>query len=167
MHDGYLFTLGICGSAGDDDPATELLNDLLAALPPVKRAAFLASSPTDQAAELVAAVVADMRDAELMVIVTPANAPHLPPCLEQILAAARAVDVRGRYAALYAIGPYADAASRALRAAVADCGLVIAAAHHASADQPPSPSTVYPVYLAARAALAPNALPPLENKSVV
>ncbi|PMP80736.1 MAG: hypothetical protein C0184_09045, partial [Chloroflexus aggregans] len=75
MHDGYLFTLGICGSAAEDDPAPEVLSALLGAIPPVKRAAFLGVLPSEQPDLLVAEIVADMRDAELIVMVTPASTP--------------------------------------------------------------------------------------------
>ncbi len=79
MHDGYLFTLGICGSADEDDPAPEVLSALLGQLPPVKRAAFLGPLPPGQPDALLADIVADMRDAELIVIVTPATRRNCRP----------------------------------------------------------------------------------------
>ncbi|NTU84737.1 MAG: hypothetical protein HGA45_36135, partial [Chloroflexales bacterium] len=41
MHDGYIFTLGICGSASMSGPAQGCLDLMLATLSPVKRAAYL------------------------------------------------------------------------------------------------------------------------------
>ncbi|NJM09266.1 hypothetical protein HC891_28240, partial [Candidatus Gracilibacteria bacterium] len=76
MHDGYLFTLGVCGSASAASPATAILDAMLAALPPVKRAAYLGEIvPLDalgtQHDELVQNAVADMADAEILLLVTP------------------------------------------------------------------------------------------------
>ncbi|MCS6887381.1 MAG: NAD(P)H-dependent oxidoreductase [Chloroflexus sp.] len=159
MHDGYLFTLGICGSAAEDDPAPEVLSALLGALPPVKRAAFLGELPAGQPDLLLAEVVADMRDAELIVIVTPATVPQLPARLTNLLRAACAADLAGRYAALVTVGPYAQAVLHELRAAVATCGFVIAGAFALVEDAPLPEAELRAAYTAARAALAPHALP--------
>ncbi|MCG8351863.1 MAG: hypothetical protein MI924_29205 [Chloroflexales bacterium] len=76
MHDGYIFTLGICGTSSASSPAPMLLDAMLAALPPVKRAALLGDimlldhggKPNDP---LLDPIVRDMVDAELLLIVTP------------------------------------------------------------------------------------------------
>lgn len=65
MHDGYVYTFGICTTTSG--PAATLLNTLLAALPPVKRAAFLSDFTADSA-QLYAA---EWHDAELVLLVVP------------------------------------------------------------------------------------------------
>ncbi len=90
MHDGYLFTLGICGTTAADHPALFVLNTMLTALPPVKRAAYLGPVlPLDQRGQLYDAliepIVCDMRDAELLLIVTPVSAVALPARLAALL----------------------------------------------------------------------------------
>lgn len=159
MHDGYLFTLGICGSADEDDPAPEVLSALLGQLPPVKRAAFLGPSPSGQPDALLTDIVADMRDAELIVIVTPATVPQLPARLNDLLRAAYAADLSGRYAALVAIGPHAAAVLNELRAAVVTCGFTLAGAFALTTDTPLPHTGIQAAYKVARAALAPHALP--------
>lgn len=159
MHDGYLFTLGICGSADEDDPAPEVLSALLGQLPPVKRAAFLGLLPLGQPDTLLADIVADMRDAELIVIVTPATAPQLPARLNDLLRAAYAADLAGRYAALVAVGPHAATVLNELRAAVATCGFTIAGGFALAADTPLPHAAIQAAYQTARATLAPHALP--------
>lgn len=159
MHDGYLFTLGICGSAEEDDPGPVMLNSLLAALPPVKRAAFLGTIPSDQPDQLIAEIITDMRDAELIVIVTPATTPQLPDRLNNLLRAAYAAGVGGRFAALIAVGPYAAAVLPALQTAAATCGLRIASTCAANTDDEPPLADVQAAYATARAVLAPHALP--------
>jgi NAD(P)H-dependent FMN reductase len=90
MHDGYLFTLGICGSASAASPATALLDAMLAALPPVKRAAYLgeivdAAALVSDHDELVAETIADFADAELLLLVTPTHHGILPPRFARVL----------------------------------------------------------------------------------
>lgn len=159
MHDGYLFTLGICGSAEEDDPAPVILNQLLAALPPVKRAAFLGRLPSDQPDQLLADVVADMRDAELIIIVAPATTPQLPNRLDNLLRATYAAGISGRYALLVTIGRHAPAVLQQLQAVTATCGLMITAAHALADHDPPPVTSAQAAYATARTNLAPNALP--------
>lgn len=159
MHDGYLFTLGICGSADEDDPAPDVLSALLGQLPPVKRAAFLGPLPPGQPDALLADIVADMHDAELIVIVSPATVPQLPARLNDLLRAAYAANLAGRYAALVAVGPHAAAVLNELRAAVTTCGFTLAGAFALASDTPLPYTGIQAAYKTARAALAPHALP--------
>ncbi|MEF3273509.1 MAG: NAD(P)H-dependent oxidoreductase [Chloroflexus sp.] len=159
MHDGYLFTLGICGSADEDDPAPDLLSALLGALPPVKRAAFLGKLGPDQSDQLLAEVVADMADAELIVIVAPATTPQLPARLTTLLHNAATVNLGGRYAVVITVGPHASAVLHQLRTAAASCGFIIAGAYAMADSSSPPLAEVRAAYVAARTALAPNALP--------
>lgn len=90
MHDGYLFTLGICGSAAADHPALFALNTMLGALPPVKRAVYLGPMVSlNQYGQLydplLEPIVCDMRDAELLLIVTPVSETTLPARLARLL----------------------------------------------------------------------------------
>lgn len=111
MHDGYLFTLGICGSASDSGPAPACLDLMLAALPPVKRAAFLGEVLLSTELPsfddpMIEPIRADIADVELLLIVAPLVGGGLPARL-QILA--RAVEqapppARPRFAALLALG---------------------------------------------------------------
>jgi hypothetical protein len=76
MHDGYIFTLAICGTATASNPAPRLLNTMLAALPPVKRAALLGELvPLDQSGNLhdplLDQIIADMHDAEVLLLISP------------------------------------------------------------------------------------------------
>jgi hypothetical protein len=91
MHDGYLYTLGICGTAAGNNPAPALLSAMLRAIPPVKRAAMLGEvvlldDPTTFTDPLLDRVLADMYDAELLFIVTPTPGGRLPARLTQLLA---------------------------------------------------------------------------------
>jgi hypothetical protein len=63
MHDGYVYTLGLTNAV--DGPAARLINDALAALPPVKRAAFVPTVSADSAT----ALAAELQDAELLICV--------------------------------------------------------------------------------------------------
>lgn len=90
MHDGYLFTLGVCCSTSANNPALMLLDTLLGALPPVKRAAFLSDvgAPDHQAGfddQVLPAIVADLCDAELLIVVTPVSSDALPDRLTAVL----------------------------------------------------------------------------------
>lgn len=76
MHDGYLFTLGICGTAAATTSAPDLLNAMLGALPPVKRAALLGEvlhldSNNNLYDPLLDAIVSDLRDAEVVLLISP------------------------------------------------------------------------------------------------
>lgn len=109
MHDGYLFTLGICGGAGG--PAAACLDLMLAALPPVKRAAYLgevlvAEGAPSFADPLLPLILADIADAEVLLIVTPLPGGRLPPRLAALLAQRLPPPARGdRFAALVGLGP--------------------------------------------------------------
>ncbi len=92
MHDGYIYTLGICGSASGSGLAPACLDLMLAALPPVKRAAYLGevlvddgtASPIDP---LIEPVRADIDAAELLIIVTPLHGGRLPTRLTTLIRA--------------------------------------------------------------------------------
>lgn len=114
MHDGYIFTLGVCGSASDSGPAPACLDAMLAALPPVKRAAFLgevlvSEGEPDMADPLTAPVRDDVADAEVILVVTPLPGGALPARLRALAAAmeARPAPQRRRFAAIvvFADGP--------------------------------------------------------------
>ncbi|MEI7643414.1 MAG: hypothetical protein WCJ55_03800 [Chloroflexales bacterium] len=123
MHDGYLFTIGICGSASDSGLALACLDALLAALPPVKRAALLGEvlifdGPPALDDPLTGPIRADIADAELLLIVTPVISGGGIPA--RLRALARAVvaappPARPRFAALVALGPRHDPALAPLR----------------------------------------------------
>jgi hypothetical protein len=92
MHDGYIFTLGICGSASAASPATAVLDAMLAVLPPVKRAAYLGEvvaleALATQRDELIAACIADVTDAELLLLVTPTHGGVPPQRFSRLLSA--------------------------------------------------------------------------------
>lgn len=115
MHDGYLFTLGICGTAASNSPAPALLDAMLAALPPVKRAALL-GEVLPMAADgtlhdtLIEPIAADIADAELLIVVTPVlPGGVLPLRLEALL---RRMEARypppalaGKFLALVGVAP--------------------------------------------------------------
>lgn len=103
MHDGYLFTLGICGTASGNSAAPALLGRMLAAIPPVKRAALLGEivlldDPDRFADPMLEAVLAEMDDAELLLIVTPTRHGRLPARLEELLTQATTRQLQGKYA---------------------------------------------------------------------
>lgn len=108
MHDGYLFTLGICGSAGG--PAAAALDLMLSALPPVKRAAYLGEVLVAEGAPslddpLLPLILADIADAEVLLIVTPLPGGRLPPRLAALLGQTLPPPARGdRFAALVGLG---------------------------------------------------------------
>jgi hypothetical protein len=113
VHDGYLFTLGVSGTPQGDRPATQLLLAMMAALPPVKR-------------------VADLRDAELLLLATPAVADGVPHRVAQLLdaLATNGTALRGKVAGLIAVGeaPYTRIALDALQRFCRQVGLDVAAA---------------------------------------
>ncbi len=107
MHDGYIFILGIGGTASASSPATTLLDTMLAALPPVKRAALLGEVvPLDNAGHwhdpLIDPVLGDMADAEVLLVVTPLPAGLLPARLAALLERATPLVQAGRLAGKYA-----------------------------------------------------------------
>jgi hypothetical protein len=131
MHDGYLFTLGVCGSASDSGPAPACLDGMLAALPPVKRAAYLgeillSQGPASLDDPLTAPLLADIADAELLLIVTPLPGGALPARLRALARAIAAAPPSGaRLAAIVAIGDGGDAALRGLRQALSSAGATV------------------------------------------
>ncbi|NJN19317.1 MAG: hypothetical protein HC822_25240 [Oscillochloris sp.] len=101
MHDGYLFILGICGSSSGSGPAPAVLDAALAAVPPVKRAAYFGEVLVSDGAPnlvdpLVNPVIADIADAEVLVIVTPLPGGRLPPALGRLAGASLATPAQGR-----------------------------------------------------------------------
>jgi multimeric flavodoxin WrbA len=76
MHDGYIYTLALCGATTLSTAAPLIVNTMLAAIPPVKRAAWLGevlplTANTSPADPLLDEVLADLHDAEVMLIITP------------------------------------------------------------------------------------------------
>ncbi|WP_129629856.1 hypothetical protein [Candidatus Oscillochloris fontis] len=111
MHDGYIFTLGICGSASDSSIAPACLDTMLAAIPPVKRAALLgevllSAGVPDLADPLSAPIWADLADAEAFFLVTPLVVGGLPARLAALLrhVVAAPPPLRPRHAALVLLG---------------------------------------------------------------
>lgn len=101
MHDGYIFTLGICGSASAGSPATACLNLMLAALPPVKRAAYLGevlltAGPPTLDDPLTVPLLTDIADAEVLLIATPLPGGALPVRLRALVRALNAAPLAGR-----------------------------------------------------------------------
>ncbi len=96
MHDGYIFSLGICGSAAASGPAPHCLNTMLAALPPVKRAAYLGevlvsvAQPSITYDPLLGPVCAELVDAEVLLLATPLPGDLLPPRLHALAQALEA-----------------------------------------------------------------------------
>jgi hypothetical protein len=139
MHDGYLFSLGICGTASDASRAPALLNAMLAAIPPVKRAALLGDvrrmdDPANIDGDgLLDEVAADFADAELLLLATPAVAGDVSPRMAALLAMA-AHEVRAnlpKHAVLLATDEEGDeTAALALERLVAwcaQCGVIVSA----------------------------------------
>lgn len=126
MHDGYLFTLGISGTPLGNRPAARLLLQMMAALPPVKRVAALGDGGS-----LHEPVLADLRDAELLLLATPAPLPPRVHALLEFLApAVEAGLLQGKVAALAAVGQEHEVplALQALRDFCAAAGVTVAAA---------------------------------------
>lgn len=116
MHDGYIFTIGVCGSASDSGPAPACLDAMLAALPPVKRAAFLgevllSDGEPDLRDPLTAPLLGEIADAEVILVATPLPGGALPTRLRALADAVEAAPTppRRRFAALvvFADGPLA------------------------------------------------------------
>lgn len=118
MHDGYIFTLGICGSASPSTPAPALLDAMLSALPPVKRAALLGEiMPLDGAGQpydpLLDPIIQDLRDAEVILMVTPlSSSGRLPARLTALVERAAPLVatgvLRGKVAVLVGVVVAAD-----------------------------------------------------------
>ncbi|WP_129671886.1 hypothetical protein [Candidatus Chloroploca sp. Khr17] len=90
MHDGYIFTLGICGSTMASGPAPASLDLMLAALAPVKRAAYFGEVliSTDLPSlddPLTTPVVNDIADADVLLITTPLPGGKLPARLHSLV----------------------------------------------------------------------------------
>lgn len=111
MHDGYIFSLGICGSANDSGLTPACLDTLLGAIPPVKRAALLGEvlvslGMPDLHDPLIAPILADIADAEILLIVTPIAGGGLPARLRGLFqaVAANPPPTHPRFAALVFVG---------------------------------------------------------------
>jgi len=176
MHDGYIFTLGICGSTRAGHPALILLEAMLCALPPVKRAAHLGEVlllEQDQQIHdpLRDPVLADMRDAEVLLIVTPLHTANLPFRLAGLLDYAgdlAAGGLRGKIAVLVGIDPGTPpkpASLALLQRFCDDAGITVAGKLMLTEDQAVEPTTPDRVADLARQAYAlarqdlPDALP--------
>lgn len=91
MHDGYLFTLGVCGTASAASVAPALLDAMMHALPPVKRVALLGDvlliGDADDLSrdEMLDQIAGDLPDAEAFLVVTPVVHRGLPPRLQAAL----------------------------------------------------------------------------------
>lgn len=113
MHDGYLFTLGICGTASGSSPAPDMLGAMLRAIPPVKRAALLGEvllldDPAIFADPLRDVLLADLGDAELLLIVSPLRLGRLPGRLTQLLKFAAEMPLGGKHALVVLLGTAED-----------------------------------------------------------
>jgi NAD(P)H-dependent FMN reductase len=177
MHDGYIFTLGICGSTRAGHPALMLLEAMLRELPPVKRAAHLGEVlllEQDQQLHdpLRDPLRADMRDAEVLLIVTPLHTATLPFRLAALLDYASDLaatgELRGKIAVLVGIGPGTppEPASLALLQRFCDdAGITVAGKLVLTEDQAVAPTAPDQVADLARQAYAlarqdlPDALP--------
>jgi hypothetical protein len=142
MHDGYLFTLGVCGSASGG-PAQHCLDAMLAALPPVKRAAYLGEVLVSESAPslrdpLVAPLLAEIADAELLLAATPLPGGLLPPRLRALAEAIIAAPPAGpRFAVLISFADNLVARTLdPLRAAFAACGATLIGELQFPADAP-------------------------------
>jgi NAD(P)H-dependent FMN reductase len=144
MHDGYLYTLGICGTAAGNNPAPALLNAMLKAIPPVKRAAMLGevvllANPHSFADPMLNEVLADMRDAELLFIVTPVMADRVPARLASLLARIPAHALAGTQCLLTLVGEppgQSRAAERAIISLLAPTGVQLNQTLFAHAEEP-------------------------------
>ena len=141
MHDGYIFTLGICGSASENGPAPGCLDLMLAALAPVKRAAYLGEILLSEgvpsfADPLLAPIATDIADAEVLLFATPLPGGTLPT---RLLALARIRErvpppPRRRFAVLVAFTDGSTAALWPLRYALEAAAIEILGELYAPAD---------------------------------
>lgn len=168
MHDGYLFTLGICGSAAAGHPALQLLDAMLAALPPVKRALYFgevqpAGVDGGWHEPLLDPLRTDLADAEILLLVTPAPPGGLPARLRAALDRLPAGSAAGPHQiVVITIGPAAAPALSRLQALFAGPelhfqGLALAADDGVDAI-PQAQALSRDAYRRARIAL-PDALP--------
>lgn len=141
MHDGYIFTLGICGSASGGGPAPGCLDLMLAALPPVKRAAYLGEILVSQgspsfADPLLEPVAADIGDAEVLLLVTTLPGGALPARLAALARSLEAAPppARRRFVALVAFTDGSTAPLWPLRHALEAAGCEILAELYAGAE---------------------------------
>lgn len=141
MHDGYIFTLGVCGSTSDSGPAPACLDAMLAALPPVKRAAFLgevlmSEGEPDLADPLTAPLLDDIADAEVILVATPLPGGALPARLRALAEAlaARPGSERRRFAALVVFTDGSTTPLWPLRHALEGAGAEIVGEIYAPAD---------------------------------
>lgn len=161
MHDGYIFTLGIAGAAGG--PAADCLDAMLAALPPVKRAAYLGDVLTSTSLPslddpLIAPILNDIADAEVLLIVTPFIGGRLPPRIAALTRTTPSA-ARRRFAALVTLGAGdAEPLRRWLAAANAElCAELALAAMGEAPEQHHMAACARAAYAAARI-LHPSAL---------
>lgn len=171
MHDGYLFILGICGSTSDSGPAPRCLDVMLAALPPVKRAAYLGEVLISEGAPsladpLLQPVLEDIADAEVLLVATPLPGGALPARLAALAhsLAAAPPPARRRFAALVAFTDGSTAALWPLRHALEAAGCEILVELYAPAAAEPAAIADEAAELAREAyararALRPEALP--------
>lgn len=141
MHDGYIFTLGICGSASTSGPAQGCLDLMLAALAPVKRAAYLGAILVSEAAPsfddpLIGPVTGDIIDAEVLLVTTPLPGGALPT---RMLALARGLEqdpppARRRFAVLVVFTDGSTAPLWPLRHALEAADIEILGELYAPAD---------------------------------
>jgi hypothetical protein len=133
MHDGYLFTLGVCGGASASGPAPACLDLMLAALPPVKRAAYLGEVLVSEGEPsfddpLLAPILGDIADAEVLLLSVPLPGGALPARLAALARALAAAPPppRRRFAALVAFSDGPPTALWPLRHALEaiDCPLL-------------------------------------------
>jgi hypothetical protein len=171
MHDGYIFTLGICGGASASGPAPACLDLMLAALAPVKRAAYLGEVLVSEGAPsfddpLLGPVTADIADAEVLLLSVPLPGGTLPA---RVAALARALEAapppqRRRFVALVAFTDGTTAALWPLRHALEEAGCELLSELYAPADAEVATIAEEAAALASEAyararALNPEALP--------
>ncbi len=120
MHDGYIFTIGICGGASGLAPAC--LDVMLAALPPVKRAALLGEVLLSTGIPslddpLIEPIRADIADAELLLLVTPLVGGGVPARLRALAHRVRFAPPppRARFVVIVVVGQRDDEAILSLR----------------------------------------------------
>ncbi len=197
MHDGYIFTLGICGTASASSVAPALLGMMMTVLPPVKRAAYLGDVlrlngskdlPHPTRDHLLDEVLADMYDAELLLLVSPihiranSGAASLPARMQNLLERARQLPsaaLRGKWAIVVSLArpdmahllQQLDPALHPLHTFCADVGLAVVASHHVATDTSDrATASILQTLLATRARDAyalirthyPDALPPTD-----
>jgi hypothetical protein len=167
MHDGYIFTLGVCGSASDSGPAPACLDAMLAALPPVKRAAYLgevlmSESQPSLADPLTAPLLLDIADAEVLLVATPLPGGALPARLRALadaLAAAPPPE-RRRFAAIVVFADGSTAPLWPLRHALEGAGVEVVGELYAPADAAPADAVAEAAALARAAYLRARYLHP-------